>query len=530
MVIQKEIKMKKVFSVMLIALLVVAAVFANGSKEQTVNPSAVESKKGGEITIIAPAEVTSMLWYNIQSFDDKFQSMLTVYETLFRCTPEGTVEPYLADNYVANKNDLSYTITLKKGIKFHDGSELTAEVAAWCLNTYLQNGIKSKAYFSNVKDFEVVDAYSFKVNLKSWDATIPYALARESGIMASKSTFDAKGADYLATNPVGTGPFAFKSWTRDVEKVFVKFPEYWQGEPNLDLVTTKIFADSLVSQAAMQNGSAEVFYCTDYDLVDTLKAVGCEANLGLPSQIALLCFNCTDEKNNPFYDVNVRKAIGYAIDKDAILAAIYSGYGAVTNQFSAEASVFYNKDVEGTTYNPTKAKQMLADAGYPNGFNTTLIVRNDTMQVNCVTAIQSMLAEVGVNVKIDIQDSGDFSANLTGWHTGMFFHTASLPIDITTQMASMFRQGLSGIVLGLNSLIRSDELNSAIMGAVGAATSEEAWNSIHNAQVVLIDELCDLNPIVTVYQPVITSSKLHDHGINTVEYDYGTLWKAWVEK
>lgn len=486
-------------------------------------------KKGGSITIIDPAEVTSMLWYNIQTFDDKFQSMLTVYETLFRCNDDGTISGYLADSYESDQDAKTYTIKLKEGIKFHDGSELTAEVAAWCLEEYRQNGIKSAAFFSNIDSFEVIDDYTFRINLSNWDATIPYSLARECGIMASKQAFDTQGVEYLESHPVGTGPFMFESMTRDVEKVFVKFADYWQGEPNLDSVVIKIYADSLVSQAAMQNGDADVLYCTDYDLVNTLTAAGCEANLGLPSQIAMLCFNCTDEENNPFYDVKVRQAICHAIDKDALLTGIYSGFGTVTNQFATEGSVFYNEDVQGYAYDVELAKQMLAEAGYPDGFDTTLIVRNDTMQINCVTAIQSMLAKIGVNVAIDIQDSGDFSANLTGWHTGMFFHTASLPIDVVNQMGSIFRQGLSGIVLGLSSMIRSDELNERIVAAITAGDSDESQANLRSAQPILIDELCDLDPIVTVYQPVITSSKLHDHGINAVEYTAGTLYKAWVE-
>ena len=112
----------------------------------------------------------------------------------------------------------------------------------------------------------------------------------------------------------------------------------------------------------------------------------------------------------------------------------------------------------------------------------------------------------------------------------MFFHTSSLPLDVTNQMSSMFRQGLSGIVLGLDSLLRPDELNEAIVNAVRAKTPEEAQNHIKEAQTVLIDDICDLNPVAVVYQPIIKSSKLHDDGVNDVEYSMGTLYKAWLEK
>ena len=488
-----------------------------------------EPVSGGDLTIIDTAEVTSMLWYNVQSYNDKFQTMLTVYETLFRTDESGQIVPWLAKSYETDPEALTYTITLNEGIKFHDGSELNAESAVWNLETYKEKGVKSAAFFSAIESFEVTGDYTFVIHLSSWDSTIPYSLARECGIMFSQKAYEENGEEYCENNPVGTGPFMFESMSRDTEKVYVKFADYWQGEPYLDSVIFKIYSDTLVSQAAMQNDDAQMLYCTDYNLVDTLTASGCTVSLGVPSQIALLCFNCTDEENNPFYDVKVRQAVSYAIDKEALVESIYSGYGAVTNQFAPEGSAFYNEDTQGYSYDPDRAKELLAEAGYADGFSTTCIVRNDTMQVNCVTAIQAMLADIGITMEVDIQDSGDFSVNMTKWNTGMFFHTSSLPVDVTNQMSSMFRQGLSGIVLGLDSLLRPDNLNEAIVSAVGASSTEEAQSYIKEAQTILIDEICDLNPVATVYQPIIKSSRLHDDGVNDAEYCTGTLYKAWLE-
>ncbi|MBR0091834.1 MAG: ABC transporter substrate-binding protein [Lachnospiraceae bacterium] len=485
--------------------------------------------EGGDLVIIDMAEVTSMAWYKVQSFNDKFQTMITCYETLLRTDESGQIVPWLAKSFESDQEAKTYTITLNEGVKFHDGSELNAEAATWCLGEYLANGVKSQAFFSNIDSFEVTGDYTFVIHLKNWDATIPYSLARECGIMVSKQSGEGKTEEELNDNPVGTGPFMFESMTRDSEKKFVRFDDYWQGKPYLDSVTIKIYSDALVSEAAMRNGDAQILYATDYKLIDSLVADNCHVSLGVPSQIALLCFNCTDEENNPFYDVKVRQAISYAIDKEALAMSIYSNYAVVTNQFAPEGSAFYSDDVVGYDYDPEKAKELLAEAGYPDGFSTTCIVRNDIMQVNCVTAIQAMLAEIGVQMEVDVQDSGDFSVNMPKWSTGMFFHTSSLPMDVTNQMSSMFKQGLSGVVLGLDSLLRPDNLNDEILAAVGAANAEEAQAHIRDAQVILIDEICDLNPVATVYQPMIKSNKLHDDGVNDVEYAAGTLYKAWLE-
>lgn len=535
-------KIAKRISCLLIALLMLVGICACSNEDkQTANDTPdtpvdgdnaaveAEAQNGGDLVIVDTAEITHLAWYQLQSFNDRFQLMLTTYETLFHYNKEGGVDPFLASGYVADAENLTYTITLNQGVKFHDGSELNADSAVWTLQTYKELGIKSAAFFSNVESIEKIGDYEFVIHLSQWDATIPYSLARECGIMVSK---EAAGGnpDWYLENVCGTGAFKLDGWDRDVSKKFVRFEDYWQGVPKLDSVTIKIYGDSTVAAGDLEIGNAHALYCTDYKLVDELGEKGFVACLGSPSQIALLNFNCTDEENNPFYDVRVRQAICYAIDKEGLLAAIYRGYGMVTNQFAPVGSVFFNDDVAGYEYDVEKAKALLAEAGYPNGFKTSCIVRNDAMQVQCVTAIQAMLSEIGVEMEVDVQETGDFSANLSGWHTGMFFHTSSLPIDVTSQMSSMFKQGLTGVVLGLSSLLRPDNLNDAIVAACASTTSEEAAANIRNAQTILIDEICDLNPIVTVYQPIIKTSKLHDDGLNDVEYSTATLWKAWLEK
>lgn len=512
-----------------------AAPSTSDSNEPAANQPAAETddKKGGDLVIIDTAEVTHIAWYQLQSFNDRFQFSLTAYEMLFHYDNQGGVVPFLAEGYVPDPENRTYTITLRKGIKFHDGSELNADSAVWTLQNYKELGIKSAAFFSNVESIEKTGDYEFVIHLSQWDATIPYSLARECGIMVSKEAANGDPNWYLE-NVCGTGPFKLDSWERDVSKTFVRFDDYWQGTPNLDSVTVKIYGDTTVAAGDLELGNAQVLYCTDYKLVDELTAEGMIACLGMPSQIALLNFNCTDEEYNgvvnPFYDVRVRQAVCYGIDKEGLLNGVYSNYGMVTNQFAPQGSVFYSEDVKGYPYDPAKAKELLAEAGYPNGFETTCIVRNDVMQVKCVTAIQDMMKEIGIDMKVDVQETGDFSANLSGWHTGLFFHTSSLPIDVTTQMSSMFKQGLSGIVLGLTSLLRPDNLNDAIVAACSSTTPEDAAANIRKAQGIMIDEICDLDPIVTVYQPIIKSAKLHDDGLNAVEYTTATLWKAWLEK
>jgi len=355
-------------------------------------------------------------------------------------------------------------------------------------------------------------------------------LARECGYMFSKQAWDEHGKEYCTKHPVGTGPFMFEGWERDVSKTYVKFADYWQGEPLLDKIEYKIYSDSLVAQASLELGEVHVYYCNDYALDATMAEKGFNVATGtIPLQMPFILFNSVNE-DDPFYDFRVRQAVCHAIDQQALCDAIYYGYIMPVNQFAPSNSAYYSDDVVGYDYDLNKAKALLAEAGYADGFSTTLQAKNETTIVACVTAIQAQLAEIGIDVELDIIEGGDYGQALTGWDSGLFFHPTGLPAAIINQANSMWRQGLSGIVLGLTSVMRPDDLNDVILSAVSAKTDEEAQMYMQQAQVMMIDKYCMFWPIGVGYNTYVKTPKLHDDGIGDITYQMSTLWTAWLEK
>ena len=381
----------------------------------------------------------------------------------------------------------------------------------------------------NMESFEVTGDYTVVIHMSKWDSTVPYSLAREAGYMFSKVAWETYGQDYCALHPVGTGPFMLTEWETDVSKTYTKYDGYWQGEPLLDEIVCTIYADSLVAQAALEVGDLDVFFSADLGLVKTLADEGFSIETGtVMSTIPLLCFNSVNT-DDVFNDIKVRQAVCHAIDQQALCNSIYYGYYEPTNQFAGESSVYYSDDVVGYDYDPELAKEILAEAGYPDGFDTTLTIKNEETIVACATAIQAQLAEIGVNVELVIVDAADYGVTLTGWESGMLMHPSDLPVDIVQQASSMWVQGLSGICLGLTSIIRPDDVNQYITEAVSAGTEEEKESLMHQAQVAIIDEWCMFFPLGVGYKTYVQGPHVHDAGMNSTYYTQATLWSAWVD-
>ena len=504
---------------------------SESNSTDTPQPTGQESNvnKGGIMQMADSGEVNSLVWLNLSGYNDMIQSSM-IYDYLLLLDVSGNVVPNLCESFTADADNLTYTLKLRKGILFQDLSPFNAEACKWNLDMYLEQGVKNKAFLSNVESFEVVDEYTVAIHLTTWDTTIPIALCKEPGAMFSKQQWETYGAEYCEQHPIGTGPFILESWERDVNKTYVKFDQYWQGEPNLDGIELTIYHDSLVAQAAIEMGDIDEMFISDFSMAKTLSSNGYNVVVGgQPTRITMLCFDETDE-GDPLSDLRVRQAISHAIDKQAIVDAIYLGYAQPTNQFAYPGSVYYSEDVVGYDYDLEKAKALLADAGYPDGFSTTLIARSDATLANVAAALQDQLSKIGVTVELDVVDGGAFSTLLTGWGTGLFQHNSNLPTSITYQMNSMFRNDLSGNVLGLSTLLHPQDVHDGIVSAVGAETEEDAQNDIKHVQELLFDKYCLFAPVCVTYESVVKSDRLKDDGINEVTLYQNTLWKAWLDE
>lgn len=338
-------------------------------------------------------------------------------ESLGLIDAEGNVSGLLAEDFIIDADAPSLTIKLREGINFSDGSELTAEVLAWHLEMYEANG--SVTRLCNPTDWEVVDKYTLLINFEEYSSEWMdnYPALR----IVSKATYDKEGLEYMQTHAIGTGPFIMTDYVEGTSVSYVRNDNYWQeGLPYLDAIEITLIADTNTQLTAMLNGEIDYLSVNLGSMKTQLdNAPGIEMIAGVnPSManIMIIQINTADE-NSPFYDVEVRRAALTALDRDASASAIMEGIAYGLNQYAAEGSYAYIEDESKLystyDYDPELAKQMLADAGYPNGFDNKIYVSAN--REKHAVALKSYMDAVGINTEIQLQDN---SSNLEAQRNG----------------------------------------------------------------------------------------------------------------
>lgn len=349
-----------------------------------------------------------------------------MYNTLVNMDYENReLLPGLAEDW-EHLDDKTIRFTIRQGVKFHDGTELTAEDVAFSIGRLIDPATKSPAaYLLNMIDeITVEDEYHVTFGLSEPFAPIMFHFTHPASSILPKAAVEAAGEDEFAKAPVGTGPFVFESYAKGDEVRLVANAEYWEGAPVPETVTVRIIPEPSTQVAELESGGIHIAYNIPTQEVDRLKEnpeLDVLAVMGWSVQG--LVFNYERE---PFDDVRVRQAFNYALDKDAIVKHVESGLAEPSGQALAPTVFGYNPDIEPYGYDIEKAKELLADAGFPDGLSTKILVWNMERYVLFAEAVQAQLANAGIDAKLDIIEFGaaldmayvgDFDITLMQWGT-----------------------------------------------------------------------------------------------------------------
>lgn len=484
--------------------------------------------KGGTLNAGMAVDITSLLPTELRSPPDITVSAF-IYENLFEFDAEGIPRPLLVDTYEEDPENRVYTFRLRQDVKFHDGTDFNAEVCKWNLDLYKEKGVLSGSFFSNVESVEVVDEYTVKVHFSKWDSTFLYGLARHTGIMTSKAAYESLGEDALRAKPVGTGPFKWVSREQDVKIELEKFEDYWRGEPYLDAVTISIYQEPLVAQAAMQTGEIQALFSDDFDSADALKAEGFQVNATtVPRTAYTMCYHSIDEPGNPFADLRVRQAVSYAVDSDSISSALFSDYYISSNQWAVPGAADFNDKLVGYPHNLEKAKELMKEAGYENGFDTVVTLASGPVALNIAQVIAEQLSKINVKVSINAVEGAGYVPYIGGWSKGILLHPMGLDNGGASQLAANFVQGLTS-GLGIASFLHPDDVDSAIKEAL-SADSEASRAIFKDVQRMVFEDYNMMKTISIIPTLAVVSPKLHDSGLCETAYSRSTIWKAWLEQ
>ena len=321
-------------------------------------------------------------------------------ESLGRQQPDGSWEPFLAESWEGDPENLTFTIKLREGIMFHDGSELTAEVVTWNFDIMMEAG--RRVDLCSPSSYEATDEYTVVMHFDAWNSMIYEILGMVR--IVSKYSYDTYGEDYMQVNAVGTGAFIQDEYVQGNSIKFVRNENYWQeGLPYLDSITQINMTDENTKISSLLNG--EVHACSfnkESSIVQLQSVDGLKNILNQCAGTASTMQIMVNSVNNPFEDVLVRQAVMYALDRDASAKALVYGATGIC-QMGVPGSYTYLENPTYTyDYDPEKAKELLTEAGYPNGFETELL--NTQLSEAQMVALKSYLDAVGINCTINLVD------------------------------------------------------------------------------------------------------------------------------
>jgi peptide/nickel transport system substrate-binding protein len=342
-------------------------------------------------------------------------------ESLLAVKPDGSYGPMLATSWTVAPDFLSVTFTLRKGVKFHDGTDFNAAAVKYNLDAFNKGTQDTLRFVSSV---DVIDDYTVRANFSKTQSGFLLPFATRPGEMESPTALAANPKEYFLTHTVGTGPFQMANYVRDSTIDYKKFNGYWQqGKPYLDGISWLTIADKTTGLMSFKAGEAQSFlYPAEKDRTDLVKA-GYTILKGSGPAFTLLMDGAHPE--SPFSNLKVRQAIAYAVDKKSLVDGLGFGWWDVLNQFSFPESYSYNKDIVGYNFNVAKAKQLLTEAGFPNGFKTT-IYGSGTTGYN--ELLQGWLKDIGIDATINLGTLANvMDWQQKGWTNGLQITPAGGP-------------------------------------------------------------------------------------------------------
>jgi ABC-type transport system substrate-binding protein len=391
-------------------------------------PTTVTPQMGGKLNVIASSVPVLMPIPAIPAPAAVY--LLPCVETLVGLSKDGPVPTKLATSWDLAADGKSLTLHLRKGVQFQDGTKFDA--AAVKFNLDMEIGVRAE--MASVSSVDAVDDYTVRLNLKNYDSLLLQQLAYVAGMIESPTSIQTHDKAWFSTHAVGTGPFTLASFDSPNSMVFQKFNGYWDApKPYLDEFAYTFIVDPVTAELAFRAGTAQAW---DQMVPANLKSI---ANLGYnintcPKTIWAALGDSVNP-DSPFSKIQVREALDYAIDKVSAVNTFGYNTWEAPNQCAASSQFGYIPNFQGRNFDTAKAKQLLAEAGYPTGFKTKLTVRNN-FDMNVIGAYQANLKAAGIDADIVPADTATYRAmNVKGWE-GIFVNGLGIAGSVAKMMAS----------------------------------------------------------------------------------------------
>jgi peptide/nickel transport system substrate-binding protein len=435
------------------------------------------SKYGGKVRDIDPNSPATPIGVPWETSGTSVLYMQLGLQCALKEYVDGTIGPNLATSYdvVSDPANPSVTLHFQKGVKFSDGTDFNAQAVKWNYDTMKQSNMYPSVT-SYWKSVDVVDDYTVRINMTTWLNKSLGSFAKSVTYLVSPTAYNKNGLAWMEWNMVGTGPFVQTNFQRDVSLTTAKNANYWeQGKPYLDGFQYLFVADEMTREALFKSGGGEILNCLNNGRIALdLQNSGYK----IVSQLNNVDVLVPDSGNadSPWSNTKVRQAAEYAIDKESLAKTFGYGFWAADYQMNTSNSIAYDKNLQGRVYDVAKAKQLLSDAGYPNGFKTSIIAPTSA-NADIVATIQSYLSKVGIQADIQMVAStlyNGYTFTGTPWKNALILDSYSQNPNPTQGFNGSFGLGLAfkstgrptGWMDALNASMATPKLDPALIQKV----------------------------------------------------------------
>lgn len=467
--------LKWLFSVVVLTTLTIALSACSGDKQ---------GEDSSQITIGIPQDMEDSLDPNKAVAAGTKEIYFNIYEGLVKPDSDGNIYPAVASDYTISEDKRTYTFTLREGVKFHDGSTVTVEDIKFTLDKCADtsNGEPMVEAFSNVESIQILDDKTVEIVLQQPSTDFIAGLADVNAAIVPASNTDPD------KNAIGTGPYKYVSRSPQENFILEKFDDYW-GEPaHIDKVTLKICAnaDSIVMD--LNGGSIDMFARLTAAQADQLSA-DFEVLEGAMNLVQAMYLNNAAE---PFQDVRVRQALCFCINKEEILTMVADGKGtpigssmfpAFGKYYIPELNEVYAQDIE-------KAKALLADAGYPDGFSFTIKVpSNYGPHIDTAQVIAEQLKAIGVDARIELIE---WDSWLSDVYAGRDYQATVVGVDASSLTASALLMRFTSTAGNNFVNFKSEAYDTAFANAQASTSDEEQTAYYKECETILTKEAANV--------------------------------------
>ncbi|KGA96607.1 ABC transporter substrate-binding protein [Alkalihalobacillus alcalophilus ATCC 27647 = CGMCC 1.3604] len=465
-----------------------------------------EAAEGGELIFVTPSDAPTLDPHGV---NDTASNTATsqMLERLTDYNEDGEVIPLLAESFEPI-NDLTWEFKLREGIKFHDGTDFNAEAVKVSLERILDEEFASpkRVILAMISEVEVIDDYTVQISTEEPFAALPAHLAHNAGSIIAPSAIEEEnnGGKTVDENPIGTGPFELDSWNRGAEILMVKNENYWGEGPYLDSIKFISVPEQATRVAMLESGEAHIMLvgASDVNRVEAMSQIEIDRVSG--TRMDYVGINLEKE---PFDDKLVRQAVAMAINKDDVVDGILDGQGVPAVGPLAPTVVGNHQDLVPLPYDVEGAKELLAEAGYADGFSTTIFVNDGSKErADIAEFVQTQLAEIGITVDIEVIEWGAFlEKTAAGEHELFVLGWTTVTGDADYGLYNLFHSSQFGDP-GNRSFYSNSRVDELLDLGRTSTDQDERNQAYKEVSEILVDEV----PMIYLHHPDFV------HGMNGV--------------